>query len=48
MQEFAYTALSMTGQDVRGLISADSRSDVMALLSEKSLCPIDVRPAKAK
>ena len=48
MQEFSYTARSMTGQDVRGLISADSRSDVMALLSEKSLCPIDVRPAKAK
>jgi len=48
MQEFAYTARSMTGQDVRGLITADSRGDVMALLSEKSLCPIDVKPAKAK
>ncbi len=48
MQEFAYTARSMTGQDVRGLITADSRGEVVAMLSEKALCPIDVHPAKSQ
>lgn len=48
MQEFAYTARNMTGQDVRGLITADSRNDVLTLLTERSLFPIDVKPAKAK
>lgn len=47
MQEFAYTARNMAGQDVSGLITADSRNDVMALLTDKSLFPIDVKPAKA-
>lgn len=48
MQEFAYTARNMTGQDVRGLITADSRNDVLTLLTERSLFPIDVKPAKGK
>lgn len=47
MQEFAYTARNMAGQDVSGLITADSRNDVMARLTDKSLFPIDVKPAKA-
>ena len=41
MQEFAYTARDMKGQDVNGLITADSRSDVMALLTDRSLFPIN-------
>jgi type II secretory pathway component PulF len=36
----------MSGQDVKGLISADSRSDVMALLTQRSLFPMTVAPAK--
>ncbi len=46
MQEFAYTARDMKGQDVNGLITADSRGDVMALLTDRSLFPIKVGPAK--
>ena len=46
MPEFSYIARTMTGQDVKGLISADSRSDVMAMLSQKSLFPMTVAPAK--
>ena len=45
MQEFAYTARNMAGQDVSGLITAESRNDVMAMLAEKSLFPLDVNPA---
>lgn len=48
MQAFAYTARNMQGQDVDGLITADSRSDVMALLTDRSLFPIRVEPAKSK
>jgi type II secretory pathway component PulF len=48
MQEFAYTARTMTGQDVNGLMTADSRGDVMSLLTERSLFPIDVKPSKAR
>ncbi|MCA9037173.1 MAG: type II secretion system F family protein [Planctomycetaceae bacterium] len=47
MQEFAYTARNMAGQDVSGLITAESRNDVMALLTDKALFPIDVKPSKA-
>lgn len=36
----------MAGQDVRGLISADSRNEVMALLSQRSLFPLNVAVAK--
>lgn len=43
--EFAYIARALNGQDVKGLITADSRSDVMALLSQKSLFPLTVTPA---
>lgn len=48
MQEFAYTARDMKGQDVNGLITADSRNDVMALLTDRSLFPISVEAAKKK
>jgi type II secretory pathway component PulF len=36
----------MSGQDVKGLISADSRSDVMSILTQRSLFPMTVAPAK--
>lgn len=36
----------MAGQDVRGLISADSRNEVMALLNQRSLFPLNVAVAK--
>jgi len=44
--EFTYIARTMNGQDVKGLISADSRGDVMALLTQRSLFPMTVAPAK--
>ncbi len=46
MPEFSYIARTMTGQDVKGLISADSRNDVMAMLTQRSLFPMTVAPAK--
>jgi type II secretory pathway component PulF len=44
--EFSYIARTMSGQDVKGLITADSRTDVMSLLSQKSLFPITVTVAR--
>lgn len=46
MPEFSYIARTMAGQDVKGLITADTRNDVMALLAGKSLFPVSVSPAK--
>ncbi|MEZ6061823.1 MAG: type II secretion system F family protein [Planctomycetaceae bacterium] len=46
MQDFTYTARTITGQDVSGLMTADSRGDVMALLTDRSLFPIRVEVAK--
>ena len=46
MPEFSYTARTMAGQDVKGLITADSRNDVMTLLAGKSLYPLSVAPAR--
>jgi type II secretory pathway component PulF len=48
MPEFAYTARTAEGQDVTGLIAADTRRDVLAMLTERSLFPMLVEPAKAK
>ena len=48
MQEFAYTARSMDGQNVTGLITAETSNDVMAILSERALFPMTVKPAKKK
>lgn len=46
MPDFTYIARTMSGQDVKGLISADSRSDVMSMLTQRSLFPMTVAPAK--
>ena len=48
MQAFAYTARDLRGQDISGLIDADSRGDVMALLTDRSLFPLKVEPAKKR
>ena len=48
MQAFAYTARDLRGQDISGLINADSRGDVMALLTDRSLFPLKVEPAKKR
>ncbi len=48
MQEYAYTARSMDGQNVTGLITADTSNDVMAILSERALFPMTVKPSKKK
>ena len=44
--EFTYIARTISGQDVKGLISADSRGDVMAMLTQRSLFPMTVTAAK--
>jgi type II secretory pathway component PulF len=46
MPDFSYTARTITGQDVTGLISAESRRDVLSMLTQKSLFPIDVSPIR--
>ncbi len=46
MPEFAYVARNRSGQDVKGLINADSRNEVMSLLVQKSLFPMSVTQAK--
>jgi len=48
MPEFAYTARTAEGQDVTGLIAGDTRRDVLAMLTERSLFPMVVEPAKSK
>lgn len=47
MPEFAYTARTTEGQDVNGLIDAETRRDVLAMLTQKSLFPMVVEPVKA-
>ena len=42
MPEFAYTARSSQGQDSSGVISAGSRREAIALLTEQSLFPLQV------
>jgi type II secretory pathway component PulF len=42
MPEFAYSARSLTGEDVTGMISAASKRDALAMLSERSLFPLRV------
>ena len=42
MMEFAYTARTLNGQDVSGTVSAESRRDVLSLLTDRNLCPIAI------
>jgi len=42
MTEFAYTARSLSGQNVSGMVSAETRRDVLSLLTERNLCPIAI------
>jgi len=42
MTEFAYTARSISGQNVSGTVSAETRRDVLSLLTERNLCPIAI------
>ena len=46
MPEFTYTARTAAGQDVNGLISAESRADVLSLLMDRSLFPLLVEPSR--
>lgn len=46
MPTFAYTARNSTGEDVTGVISAESKRDVLSLLSERSLFPMQVDDAQ--
>ncbi|MGD9855635.1 MAG: type II secretion system F family protein [Planctomycetaceae bacterium] len=45
MPEFAYTARAANGRDVAGLISAETKRDVLAMLTERALFPMKVEPA---
>src|SRR5690606_37745190 len=45
MPEFAYTARTAAGRDISGSISAESKRDVLAMLTERALFPLTVEPA---
>ncbi|MBX3439851.1 MAG: type II secretion system F family protein [Planctomycetaceae bacterium] len=45
MPEFAYTARTANGRDITGLISAETKRDVLAMLTERALFPMSVEPA---
>lgn len=45
MTVFAYKARDMSGSEVRGTLSADSRQAAMAILDQKALLPLDVQEA---
>ncbi len=45
MPEFAYTARTANGRDITGLISAETKRDVLALLTERALFPMKVEAA---
>jgi type II secretory pathway component PulF len=47
MPEFAYTARTLSGENVAGTISAGTKRETLALLAEKSLFPIQVENAEA-
>lgn len=48
MPEFAYTARNASGRDITGLVSAETKRDVLAMLTERALFPIKVEESKAK
>ncbi len=48
MPEFAYTARTANGRDITGLISAETKRDVLALLTERALFPMKVDAAGQK
>lgn len=48
MPDFAYTARAANGRDVAGLISAETKRDVLAMLTDRALFPMSVEPAGGK
>ncbi len=47
MPEFTYTARTLSGEDVRGTITAGTKRETLALLADRSLYPIHVASAEA-
>ena len=47
MPEFTYTARTLSGEDVRGTITAGTKRETLALLADRSLYPIHVASADA-
>lgn len=47
MPQFSYTARTVTGEDVTGLISAASKQETLAALAERALFPLQVQPVEA-
>ncbi len=47
MPQFAYTARSVTGQEVVGVIAAPSKRDAVNLLGQRSLYPLKVEAGRA-
>jgi general secretion pathway protein F len=47
MPQFQYTARSLNGRLVDGVLAADSRQEVLGLLAKQSLLPVSVGEAKA-
>lgn len=48
MPEFAYTARNASGQDITGFASAETKRDVLAMLTERALFPVKVEEARSK
>ena len=48
MPEFAYTARNASGQDITGFASAETKRDVLAMLTERALFPVKVEESKSK
>ena len=47
MPDFAYTARNLQGERVTGSVSAGSEREVVSILSNQSLFPVDVTAEKA-
>ncbi|NLY00446.1 MAG: type II secretion system F family protein [Rhodopirellula sp.] len=47
MPEFAYTARTLSGEDVAGVLTGGSKREILAALAEKSLYPLHVESREA-
>lgn len=48
MPAYHYTAIQVDGQEQKGVIEAETEKHARQLLRDKSLLPLQVRPAAAK
>lgn len=48
MPQFAYTARTLSGEDVTGLVTAASQRETLNLLAERALFPLEVKPVESR